>query len=143
MLESLVNRARYDFSREFTPTTLNTRHGSCDTITPTIMCTSHLTTSVSSQSLNMKLQWQSRSARSSIHNGLTIGRIQKDQETCEKHMDTCKAGAADWLVHIFQIARMLWFSEIPDPSSSDGGPTTESGTDNFDYGDFHGSKRSA
>ena len=93
VLESLANRVRCDFSREFTPTTLNTRQGSCDAVTPNVMCTSHLTTSVSSQALTMKLQWQSRSGTSSIHSVKT----KSSEESWQSRANFLGSAEAQWV----------------------------------------------
>ena len=50
--------------------------------------------------------------------------------TCEEHMDTCKAGAASSLGH----EQRLWFREPPDSESGDGRPTSESDSDDFHHG---------
>ena len=47
--------------------------------------------------------------------------------TREKHRDTCKAGAEDWLVHNFE-------QQLPDSESTDARPTSESGSDDFEHG---------
>ena len=54
--------------------------------------------------------------------------------TCEEHFDTCKAGAAKWIVHNFETNNDLGFQELEDTESSDGRPTSESDSDDFDYG---------
>ena len=51
---------RFAVQIQFTPTILDTRRGSCDTITPNITCQSHVTDSASCCSRDNEIQWQPR-----------------------------------------------------------------------------------
>ena len=101
------------------PKTIKTIQESIDTATPVVPCISHIPAfskhqaSMAVQGMKIKssaASWQPRakhrgSARAQWlnHTFNSATSVSKTSNTCEKHIENCKVGAADWLVQNFEL----------------------------------------